>query len=276
MSGQYPVCQLCETLVVSRSGFYAWPRRGGAPGPRQQANTVLREQIRVVFVESRATYGSPRVAKELGCEGSHNRIAKLMRAEHLYGRQRSKYRVATTDSRHGGPIAPHRLIDVKPQTVNTVWSTDVTYVLTGQGWLFLAAVLDVYSRRVIGWSLSERLDTPLVVAALQMAINLRQPTAAVIVHSDRGSQYASRVYRQTLAAHGLIASMSRSGNCYDNAHIESFWSSLKYELIYRNRYGTRAEARSAIFDYIETFYNRRRLHSSIGYKSPLDFEAQLN
>jgi putative transposase len=276
MSGHYAVRQLCATLLVSRSGFYGWRRRRQHPGPRQRANLALRQRLRTAFEQSRRTYGSPRLARALGCAGSRNRIARLMRVEHLRARQRSRFRVATTDSRHNGPIAPHRLIAVTPKALNEVWTTDVTHILTAQGWLYLAGVLDVYSRKVIGWAMADRLDAPLVVAALQMAIARRQPTAAVIVHSDRGAEFASGVYRQTLAAHGLIPSMSRPGNCYDNAYIESFWSSLKYELIYRQRFGSRAEARSAIFDYIESFYNRRRLHSSIGYQSPLDFEAQLN
>jgi putative transposase len=276
MSGHYPIHQLCETLLVSRSGFYDWRRRRQTPGPRQRENLVLRQRLRTAFEQSRQTYGSPRLARALGCAGSRNRIARLMRVERLRARQRSKFRVATTDGRHDGPIAPHRLMGVTPQALNEVWTTDVTHIMTAQGWLYLAGVLDVYSRKVIGWAMAERLDAPLVVAALHMAIARRQPTAAVIVHSDRGAEFASRVYRQTLAHHGLIASMSRTGNCYDNAHIESFWSSLKHELIYRQRFGSRAAARSAIFDYIESFYNRRRLHSSLGYQSPLDFEAQLN
>jgi transposase InsO family protein len=276
MSGHYQVGQLCETLLVSRSGFYDWRARRRIPGPRQRENLALRQRLRTAFEQSRRTYGSPRLARVLGCVGSRNRIARLMRVERIWARQRSKYRGVTTDSRHADPIAPHRLIDVKPAALNEVWSTDVTHILTAQGWLYLAAVLDVYSRKVIGWAMSDLLDAPLVVSALQMAIARRQPTTAVIVHSDRGRQFASGTFRQTLAAHGLIASMSRPGNCYDNAHIESFWSSLKYELIYRKRFDSRVEARNAIFDYIESFYNRRRLHSSIGYQSPLDFEAQLN
>jgi putative transposase len=276
MSGHHSIGCLCETLLVSRSGFYDWRRRRQSPGPRQRENLALRQRVRTAFDQSRQTYGSPRVARALGCAGSRHRIARLMRQERLRARQRSKFRVVTTDSRHDGPIAPHRLIGVTPQTLNAVWTTDVTHILTAQGWLYLAAVLDVHSRKVVGWAMSELLDAPLVVAALQMAIAQRRPTASVIVHSDRGAQYASGVYRQTLAAHGLIPSMSRPGNCYDNAHIESFWSSLKHELVYRQRFGSRAQARSAIFDYIESFYNRRRLHSSIGYQSPLDFEAHLN
>jgi len=276
MSGHHSIAQLCETLLVSRSGFYDWRRRQQSPGPRQRENLVLRQRVRTAFEQSRRTYGSPRLARALGCGGSRNRIARLMRIERLRARQRSKFRVATTDSRHNGPIAPHRLLGVTPQTLNEAWTTDVTHIMTAQGWLYLAGVLDVYSRKIIGWAMAERLDAPLVVAALQMAIARRQPTAAVIVHSDRGAEFASGVYRKTLASHGLLPSMSRTGNCYDNAHIESFWSSLKHELVYRQRFETRAEARRAIFDYIESFYNRRRLHSSLGYQSPLDFEAQLN
>jgi transposase InsO family protein len=276
MSGHHSIGRLCETLLVSRSGFYDWRRRRLTPGPRQRENLALRQRVRTAFAQSRQTYGSPRLARALGCAGSRNRIARLMRVERLRARQRSKFRVATTDSRHDGPIAPHRLRGVTPTACNEVWSTDVTHILTAQGWLYLAAVLDVHSRKVVGWAMSDLLDAPLVVSALRMAIAQRRPTAAVIVHSDRGRQFASGSFRQTLAAHGLIPSMSRPGNCYDNAHIESFWSSLKHELIYRQRFGSRAEARSAIFDYIESFYNRRRLHSSIGYQSPLDFETQLN
>jgi transposase InsO family protein len=199
-----------------------------------------------------------------------------MRAERLFARQRSKYRVATTDSRHGGPIAPNRLKGLIVKRPNQVWTTDATCVLTGQGWLYLAAVLDVFTRRVIGWAMHQILDTQLVIAALRMALNQRQPTAQLILHSDRGRQFASITYRQVLAQHRLTASMSRKGNCYDNAHIESFWSTIKYELVYHRRFATYAEARTAIFDYIETFYNRIRLHSSLAYQSPITFESQLN
>jgi transposase InsO family protein len=182
----------------------------------------------------------------------------------------------TTDSQHTDPIAPHRLQGLKATRLNQAWATDVTHVLTAQGWIYLTAVLDLYSRRVIGWSMAGVLDANLVVEALKMAIAQRRPETAVIVHSDQGRPFASRLYRQTLAAHGLLASMSRKGNCYDNAFIESFWSSLKIELMPRGRFGSAAFARSAIFQYIEGFYNRRRLHSSLGYRSPLDFESQLN
>ena len=276
MSGQYKVAWLCEALLVSRSGYYDWKERRQRPGPRQVENTHLSERIRQEFARSRHTYGSPRLAYALGCPGRRNRIARLMRAQRLFARQRSKYRVATTDSRHGGPIAPNRLSKLQVEHPNQVWVSDATGVLTGQGWLYLVAVLDLFSRRVVGWAMSPMLDAPLVSAALGMALNQRRPASTLILHSDRGSQFASAAYRKLLAQHGLIASMSRPGNCYDNAFIESFWSSLKYELVYHRRFATRAEARTAIFDYIETFYNRTRLHSSLAYQSPFSFESQLN
>jgi transposase InsO family protein len=235
----------------------------------------LRERIHEEFARSRQTYGSPRLAHALGCPGRRNRIARLMRQERLFARQRSKYRPATTDSRHGGPIAPNRIRTLRVQRPNQVWATDATGILTGQGWLYLVAVLDLFSRRVVGWAMSPILDAPTATAALQMALKQRRPERPLILHSDRGSQFASAAYRQILAKHGLLASMSRPDNCYDNAFIESFWSSLKYELVYHRRFATRAEARTAIFDYIETFYNRTRLHSSLDYKSPTAFESQL-
>jgi putative transposase len=276
MSGQYKVAWLCEALLVSRSGYYDWVERRGQPGPRELENTRLRERIRHEFARSRKTYGSPRLARALGCPGRRNRIARLMRLERIFARQRSKYRPRTTDSRHGGPIAPNRLQNLTVRRPDQVWVTDATGVLTGQGWLNVVAVLDVFTRRVIGWAMNQILDAPLVIAALRMALGQRRPAGTLIVHSDRGAQFASAAYRQVLAQHGLLASMSRTGNCYDNAFIESFWSSLKYELVYHHRFATRAAARTAIFDYIETFYNRTRLHSSLDYLSPITFESQLN
>ncbi len=276
MSGQYKVAWLCEALLISRSGYYDWKERRDQPGPRQVETIHLRARIREEFARSRKTYGSPRLAHALGCPSRRNRIARLMRKERLFARQRSKYRHATTDSRHGGPIAPNRLPGLTVQRPNQLWVTDATGVLTGQGWLYLVAVLDVCSRRVVGWAMSPILDAPLTIAALSMALRQRRPGGSLIVHSDRGSQFASAAYRQVLAQHGLLASMSRKGNCYDNAFIESFWSSLKYELVYHHRFATRTEARTAIFDYIETFYNRIRLHSSLAYTSPIAFESQIN
>ena len=275
MNAQYKVAWLCEALLVSRSGYYDWKRRRIKPGPRQVQNTRLREQIREQFARSRQTYGSPRIAHALGCPGKHNRIARLMRAERLFARQRSKYRGATTDSHHGGPIAPNRLRHLRLERPDQVWATDATCILTGQGWLYLVAVLDLFTRRVIGWAMHQILDAPLVIAALRMALAQRRPIKSLILHSDRGAQFASAPYRHLLAQHGLLPSMARKGNCYDNAFIESFWSSLKYELVYHRRFATLAEARTAIFDYIESFYNRTRLHSSLDYLSPIKFESQL-
>jgi transposase InsO family protein len=276
MSGQYKVSWLCEALLVSRSGYYAWLRRPEMPGRRATENARLQAQVRAAFAESRNTYGSPRLARALGYPGRRNRIARLMHREGLWARQRSKYRVATTDSRHADPIAPNRLLELKAVRPDQVWVTDATCVLTGQGWLYLVAVLDVYTRRVLGWSMHDHLDATQMIAALRMAITRRRPKPGLIVHSDRGAQYASSTYRAVLAHHGLLASMSRKGNCYDNAFIESFWSSLKYETVYHRKFATRAEARTALFDYIESFYNRTRLHSSLGYVSPITFESQLN
>lgn len=275
MSGQYKVAWLCEALVVSRSGYYDWRGRRQRPGPRAVETQALRLRVREAFQRSRETYGSPRLAQALGCPGRRNRIARLMRAESLFARQRSKYRAATTDSRHGGPIAPNRLADFEAKRPDEAWATDATGVLTGQGWLYLVATLDLFTRRVVGWAMSEVLDAPLAVKALRMGVERRRPAPGTLVHSDRGSQFASAAYRRELAENGLVASMSRKGNCYDNAFVESFWSSLKYEVVYHRRFDTRAEARSAIFDYIETFYNRQRLHSSLGYLSPADYENKL-
>jgi transposase InsO family protein len=276
MSGRYKLKWLCEALLVSRSGYYDWRQRRQSPGPRERENRALRQRIREEFIRSRQTYGSPRLTRVLQGAASCNRVARLMRQERLCARQRSKYRVATTDSRHADPIAPNRLLRFVPKQRDQVWVTDATCVLTGQGWLYVVALLDVYTRRIVGWSMGETLDTPLTIQALQMAIQQRRPRSSLIVHSDRGTQFAAAAYRQLLAAHHFVASMSRKGNCYDNAFIESFWSSLKYEVVYHHRFATRADARSAIFDYIETFYNRTRLHSSLGYVSPFTFESKPN
>jgi transposase InsO family protein len=276
MSGQHKVAWLCEALLVSRSGYYDWIKRRRNPGPRQVDNARLRERIREEFMRSRQTYGSPRLAHVLGCPGRRNRIARLMRLERIFARQRSKYRVRTTDSRHAGPIAPNRVQSLAVQRPDQVWATDATCILTSQGWLYLVAVLDVFTRRVIGWAMHPILDAQLVIAALRMALAQRRPGRPLIIHSDRGAQFASAAYRLVLTRHRLLASMSRKGNCYDNAFIESFWSTLKYELVYHHRFATHAQARTAIFDYIETFYNRIRMHSALAYLSPIKFESQLN
>src|SRR2546422_8828160 len=209
MSGQYKVAWLCEALLVSRSGYYDWKERRRQPGPRQLENIRLRERIREEFARSRQTYGSPRLAHALGCPGRRNRIARLMRLERIFARQRSKYRAAITDSRHGGPIAPNRLHNLAVRRSNQVWVSDATAVLTGQGWLYLVAVLDVFTRRVVGWAMSQILDATLVIAALRMALGQRRPALTLILHSDRGAESASAPSRPVPAQHALLPSLSR-------------------------------------------------------------------
>lgn len=278
MSGEYPIKALCATLAVSRSGYYAWAR--ATDSARACRDRELSAKIALVHQRSRGTYGSPRITMELRAQGEavgRHRVARLMRQDGLRGRQRRRYRVRTTDSRHSHPIAPNRLAaQPAPTKPNQVWVTDLTYVPTDEGWLYVAGVLDLCSRCLVGWAMGATLDTAVPLAALRMALRQRQPSPGLVHHSDRGVQYASADYRSALAAHGLVASMSRKGNCYDNAAMEAFWSSLKNELVHRRSFATRADARTAIFDYIETFYNRSRRHSSLGYQSPLDYESSLS
>lgn len=276
MSGSYNVAWLCEALLVSRSGYYDWLKRRHEPSRRERENRDLTERIHRVFTANRGAYGSPRITRELGGAASRNRVARLMRRQMIFARQRSKYRPQTTDSRHEDPIAPNRLQDLSVARADQAWATDATCVLTAQGWLYVVALIDLYTRRIVGWSMGATLDTNLVLAALRMAVTRRRPSPGLIVHSDRGAQFASAAYRAELARHSLVASMSRQGNCYDNAYIESFWSSMKIEAIFGRRFLKRDEARSAVFDYIEGFYNPRRRHSALGYLSPINFESQLN
>jgi transposase InsO family protein len=280
MKNDYPIRTLCHYLEVSPSGYYGWQQRRLAPGLRAMADQTLAKQIQAIHTQSRRTYGSPRIVAALRKAGSHhgrNRIARLMRAEGICGRQKGRYRIQTTNSRHHQPIAPNRLAQVPKATApNQLWVADITYIETKEGWLYLAAILDLYSRKIVGWSMSERLDTALVLKALAMALLHRNPPAQLLLHSDRGVQYASADYRQALARAGLVASMSRKANCYDNATMESFWSTLKLELVYRTTFLTRCDARSQIFNYIESFYNRHRAHSSLNYHSPFDFESLNN
>jgi putative transposase len=280
MKSDYPILTLCEHLEVSPSGYYDWQRRRACPGARAVENQMLAKEIDRIHAQSRQTYGSPRIVDELRKKGRRHgrkRISRLMKEGGLCGRQKGRYRVQTTASNHDQPIAPNRLAQAPKATApNQLWVADITYIETQEGWLYLAAVLDLYSRKIVGWAMSERIDTLLVLKALAMALLHRNPPAQLLCHSDRGVQYASADYRRALAQAGLIASMSRKANCYDNAHMESFWSTLKLELIYRRNFATRAQARSQIFDYIETFYNRQRAHSALGYHSPVDFELQNN
>ena len=278
MSDEYPIKRLCAVFAVSRSGYYAWTK--SPVSARRRRDDELRAMIARVHRQFRETYGSPRVTIELRTQGERvgrHRVARLMQQAGLRGRQKRRYRVRTTDSAHSHPIAPNRLATLPvPTQPNRVWVSDLTYVPTAEGWLYVAGVLDRCSRCLVGWAMGSTLDTALPLAALLMALRRRKPPRGLIHHSDRGVQYASADYRSALAAHGLIASMSRKGNCYDNAAIEAFWSTLKNELVHRHHFSTRAEARTAIFDYIETFYNRSRRHSSLGYQSPLDYESTLH
>lgn len=278
MNHEHPIKAMCEVLEVSRSGYYQWRR--AQTSARSLQTQAIKVKIARMHEASRGTYGSPRVTAALHEQGEsvgRNRVARLMRESGLKGRQARRYRVRTTDSAHNNPIAPNLLAKAPaPTKPDEVWVTDITYVETDEGWLYLAGVLDLFSRRLIGWAMGSSLDTALPLAALHMALRRRRPGAGLLHHSDRGCQYASAAYRSSLAEHGCIASMSRRGNCYDNATMESFWSTLKHELIYRRRFATRSDATTAIFDYIESFYNRTRLHSALGFKSPLAYESNLN
>jgi transposase InsO family protein len=278
MSAEYSLADLCTALRVTRSGYHAWV--GRRPGPRAQANAALLPLIRQAHQESRQTYGSPRVHRWLvqrGHDCGRHRIARLMRQASLRSLSRRRFRpLSLTDSNHELPIAPNRLKEWLASDRDAVWVADITYVSTAEGWLYVAVVVDRWTRRRVGWAMSESLATSLPLAALDMALEHRHPPAGLIHHSDRGVQYASESYRQRLAAAGVVPSMSRRGNCYDNALMESFWSSLKRELVHRAQFATRAQARAAIFEWIEIFYNRERLHSALGYQSPVDFETQLN
>src|SRR5258708_968641 len=243
---------------------------------RGLANQALLVRIRAVHTQSRQTYGSPRIHAELVAQGKacgRHRIARLMRKNEVRAWRKRPYRVRTTRVDATLPIAPNRLAQSFETTaMNQTWLGDMTYVATAEGWLYLAAVMDLHSRRILGWSTSDRLTTPLALGALRMALGRRPRAAGVVHHTDRGSQYASADYRAVLADHGLTASMSRSGNCYDNAPMESFFGTLKSELIHRRSYRTRTEARQDIVAYIEGFYNATRRHSALGYSSPMEFE----
>ena len=278
MSDHHTIKSLCTVLEVSRSGYYRW--HGAGESPRARQTLIIKSRIAQAYAASRQTYGSARVTAALRSEGqpvSVNRVARLMREAGLQGRQKRRYRVRTTDSRHDRPIAPNHLaVAPAPTKADQIWVTDITYVETAEGWLYLAGVLDLYSRRLIGWAMGSSLETALPLAALHMALRQRRPEPGLLHHSDRGSQYASVLYREALAEHHCVASMSRKANCYDNATMESFWSTLKHELIYRRSWLTRDQATTAIFDYIEGFYNRTRLHSALGYQSPLAYESNLN
>lgn len=275
----YPVATMCRVLNVSRSGYYAWRDRPVSATARRRDQ--LADQIRQAHASSRRIYGSPRVHRELQAQGvscCRNTVAKIMREDQLQSKMRRRFRPCATDSDHAYATAPNRL-DQQFEVAgpNRVWAGDITYVATEEGWLYLAVVLDLHSRRVIGWAMADHLKASLAIDALTMAIDQRQASgddlSTLLHHSDRGSQYASSPYRAVLAGHRITVSMSRRGNCYDNAVAESFFGSLKTEWTNHEHYATRQQAMQSLFEYIEVFYNRQRRHSSLGYVSPVDFEA---
>ena len=276
--GELPVEVACDVLEVSRSGYYAW--RDRPHSGQGQRRVALAAKVREIHAEARGVYGSPRIHKALQAAGEHvceNTVAKVMRVEGLRAKAKRKFVPRTTDSAHTQPIAPNVLDrQFAADTPNRKWAGDITYIPTDEGWLYLAGVIDLHSRRIVGWSMADHMQTDLVANALTMALARRRPAAGLLHHSDRGVQYASDAYQAMLQAHEIRASMSGKGNCWDNAVMESFWATLKTELVYQQHYETREQARRSIFEYIEVFYNRKRLHSSLGYVSPETFEASQN
>ena len=272
---EFSVQRMCQLLGVTRSGYYAW--QPDQISPRQLENRVLVEQIRVEYKTSRQTYGSPRIWVRLlgrGVACGRHRVARLMRQEGIRPPKRRKRFPVTTQRQPGVTPAPNRLNqDFTATTRNTKWVGDITYIDTAQGWLYLAIILDLFSRKVVGWAMSEHIDTALVETALHMALQTRQPNATLLHHSDQGSQYTSAAYQSSLANWKIQPSMSRVGNCYDNAVAESFFGTLKAECV-TYQFATHAQARTALFEYIEVWYNRQRLHSSLGYLSPVEFERK--
>lgn len=277
--GEFSLRLMCRVLEVSPSGYYASRKR--PPSWHLLIDEILMAHVRIAHHDSGGTYGAPRVRQELRAEGlpvSTKRVARLMREDGLVARRPSTRRVSTTDSTHRDPIAPNllaRQFDVNGIAVNQIWVADITYIPTAEGWLYLATVLDLGSRRCVGWAMRDTLEVELALSALRMARDARQPAPGLIHHSDRGSQYAAGDYRAALAAYGMVASMSGAGDCYDNAVAESFFATLEFELIMKHRWETKAEARHAIFAYIETWYNRKRRHSTLGYVSPAEYEREL-
>lgn len=273
--GVWPIGVQCEVLDVSRSGYYAWRNR--PPSAQAQRRRELTERIRGIHSRKHHdAYGSPKIHRELVAEGqacNRKTVAKCMKEAGIQAKTVKKFRVVTTDSHHTLPVAENLVNrDFSPSQKNQTWVADITYIPTGEGWLYLAAVEDLYSRKIVGWSMSDRIDSRLVVDALQMAIHRELPGEDLVAHSDRGVQYASEHYQNLLKKHAVTCSMSRKGNCWDNAPMESFFATLKKELVHHERYETRNAARQSLFHYIETFYNRVRRHSSLGYLSPEQFE----
>ena len=278
LADTFPVGACCAAMGVSRSGYYAWRDRPASARATRRAE--LAAKVEAVHAQNRGVYGSPRVWAALVASGevvSQNTVAGVMREHQVRARASRKFVPRTTDSRHGKPVAKN-LLDRRfdADRPDRKWAADVTYVPTDEGWLYLAGVIDLCSRKLVGWSMADHLRTDLVSDALRMAVAGRDPGAGLLHHSDRGVQYASDEYQRLLAEHGMTCSMSGKGDCWDNAVMESFWGTLKTVLVNHEHYETREQARASIFEYVEVFYNRQRLHSSLGYLSPEQFEAGLN
>lgn len=271
----YPIALMCRVLEISRSALYAWRRRRAQRLARERADDAIATQIQEVHEASRATYGSPRVHAKLRRDGvriGRKRVARVMRAAGLRGKIRRRWR-NTTNSNHALPLAPNTLNrQFSAKSSDKVWVVDITYIWIYGGFVYLAVVLDLHTRKVVGWALEDHMRTELVLKALNMALGARVPASDILHHSDRGCQYASESYRKLLEQHGIEASMSRRGNCWDNAVVESFFGTLKQELVHGAKWMTIAEARAAIHDYIEVFYNRQRLHSALGYRTPAEVD----
>jgi putative transposase len=269
----FPVTRLCELLEVSTSGYYTW--RSRPVSQREMANQELLKQIKVVYKASHETYGSPRIYRELKAQGvscSENRVARLMRADDIQAKQAKRYK-RTPRANHAHPVAPNLLGgNFTADGPDRRWVSDISYISTQEGWLYLAVILDLFSRRIVGWSLAPRLTSTFVEDALKMALQQRRPDAGLIHHSDRGSQYTSAAYQDLLKNNNIQASMNGIANCYDNAPMESFFGTLKAEWVHHRRYRSRDEARTDIFYFIEVFYNRRRRHSTLDYVSPHEYE----
>ena len=278
LTGRFPTTVLCRTLRVSTSGFYDWKERGNRQlGARHKEDEILMGRIRERFEISRQTYGSPRILRDLHEEGfccGKHRVARLMKAAGLRAVVPRPY-VVTTDSKHPLPVAENLLNQCfGASKADERWAADITYLWTGEGWLYLAVILDLFSRRVVGWSMQASLHKRLVLDALEMALGQRCPSPGLLHHSDRGSQYASGAFQEALGAAQIVCSMSRRGNCYDNAVVESFFGTLKQEMVHRRRFATLQQARQEVFEFIEVWYNRCRRHSSLGYVSPAEFERR--
>jgi transposase InsO family protein len=277
-ASRYPVERQCAALGVSVSGYYAWHKR--TTSQHQAQDQCLLQHIEQLYQHSRGLYGSPRIHAALKRQGiacSRKRVARLMQQAGIHSLRQRRRRVHTTDSAHAYPVAPNQLNrQFQALRPNKKWVADITYVPTDQGWLYLAAILDLFSRRLVGWAMSERCDTRLVTQALHMALAHRHPGMDLLHHSDRGSQYAADDYTLLLAQHGIRLSMSRKGDCYDNAVMESFFRTLKAECVHLNHYRSRQQARLSLFEFMEVYYNRQRLHSTLGYLSPVEFEASYS